>query len=399
MSNVHLGLLSGNEYLVPDEKEGKLKRRIRGPKSLVPHLTVISDELVGAYQHGITVRDGSMRAGAPGSTFKCRVVLLFWTGDYPAQALSSGTHSKMCHWCTISMHSEVAPEISRRCWCGYRRYLPEDHDMRAHAAFGRPETRAPPASRSHTGYVRAAERNVNHRGYKKDAPYKKSGVKDLSPLAAVPMLNMVWDFLPDMMHIVEGIWKRHIFSMFRGERKPSKPKMRKSWSTKANNNLQLQYRRVLEELPGWELTPEQRKTLDRRSQALGGEPGWLQNNIQICSNFTTLKAHDWLLLMHSAGRYLLRDVFPAGSDRQRCVLGLQEACAQCLTATSPFDTENREHIDSVKTAVVEALSRIEACVPRTELAVMFHVLLHVPDAVYRWNSVRNFWCFFSERCV
>jgi hypothetical protein len=35
--------------------------------------------------------------------------------------------------------------------------------------------------------------------------------------------------------------------------------------------------------------------------------------------------------------------------------------------------------------------------PKTEMAVMFHVLLHVPDAMYRWNAVRNFWGFFGER--
>lgn len=30
---------------------------------------------------------------------------------------------------------------------------------------------------------------------------------------------------------------------------------------------------------------------------------------------------------------------------------------------------------------------------------MFHVLLHVPDAMFRWNAVRNFWGFFGERTM
>lgn len=397
MANVHLAMLSGNEYLVAEGPEGTLKRRVRGPKSLVPHLTVLADELVGAYRNGFTIVDGSMAPGAAGRTFTCRVVLLYWTGDYPAQALASGTHSKMCHWCTL--HSVHAPEISRRCWCDYRRYLPEGHDMRAHAGFGAPEMRFPPPPRTHAGYMRAAKQNRNYRGPEKNAPYKRTGVKWLSPLAAVPLMDMVWDFLPDMMHIVQGIWKQHIFKMFRGERTPARPKRRKTWTDKANDDLMMQHRLVLEQMPRWELEPEARRKLDARSLALGGEAGWLQNNIRVCGNCSTLKAHDWLVLMHSAGRYLLRDVFPAGSDRSRCILALQEACAMCLSATSSYNSENREEIDRVKQRVIEALCLVEACVPRTELPVMFHLLLHVSDAIYRWNAVRNFWCFFNERSV
>jgi hypothetical protein len=53
----------------------------------------------------------------------------------------------------------------------------------------------------------------------------------------------------------------------------------------------------------------------------------------------------------------------------------------------------------MKLAVVHALCKCEAEFPVTELAVMFHALLHVPDCIYRWNSVRNFWSFFGERCM
>ena len=36
--------------------------------------------------------------------------------------------------------------------------------------------------------------------------------------------------------------------------------------------------------------------------------------------------------------------------------------------------------------------------PKTEMSVMFHVLMHVPDAIWRWNAARNFWGFFGEKC-
>ena len=77
---------------------------------------------------------------------------------------------------------------------------------------------------------------------------------------------------------------------------------------------------------------------------------------------------------------------------------LLNATNRCLAVTSAWDSENRETIDEVKLEVVEALCFAEAYLPRTELPVMFHLLLHVPDAIYRWNAVRNFWTFFGERC-
>ena len=67
-----------------------------------------------------------------------------------------------------------------------------------------------------------------------------------------------------------------------------------------------------------------------------------------------------------------------------------------LDMTSPV-SENRDSIDQFKLKVVEALCKCEAAFPVTEMAVMFHIITHVPDAIYRWNSIRNFWSFFGER--
>ena len=68
-----------------------------------------------------------------------------------------------------------------------------------------------------------------------------------------------------------------------------------------------------------------------------------------------------------------------------------------LFMTSAFDAENRDNIDEFKLKIVETLCKCEAALPVTEMCVMFHIVLHVPDVIYRWNSVRNFWSFFGER--
>ena len=159
MSNCHLSLLSANEFWVLDEESGSLRRTVRGPKSLNPHLHVIVDDLLGAYTKGVTVVDASIPEGHDGRRFKCRVCLLFWTGDYPGQALVSGTHSKTCHWCTLK--SEHASEVSRRTWGNYRTYLPGGHNMRKRSGrYGAEDMRPPPPSRTHDSFVEQGVRNT-----------------------------------------------------------------------------------------------------------------------------------------------------------------------------------------------------------------------------------------------
>ena len=58
---MHLALLSPNEFYEIDAESGILRRRVRGPKSLRPHLVVLADDLLGAYTKGVTVCDTTVR--------------------------------------------------------------------------------------------------------------------------------------------------------------------------------------------------------------------------------------------------------------------------------------------------------------------------------------------------
>jgi hypothetical protein len=139
--------------------------------------------------------------------------------------------------------------------------------------------------------------------------------------------------------------------------------------------------------------------MDGRSRYLGGQAGWIRNNLEVITHKSVLTAHDWYLLVQTAGDYLLHDIFPDDVKKVDCLLALKEACNMLISATSAYDSENRQVIDQVKQTVIEALCTVEALFPKTELAVMFHVLAHIPDSIYRWNNVRNFWAFFGERCM
>ena len=139
------------------------------------------------------------------------------------------------------------------------------------------------------------------------------------------------------------------------------------------------------------------KKMDTRSLALAGEPSWIRSGIEVFSKGGGLNSHDWIHLVQSAGDYLLAGLFEAHPLKQRTLFALLKVCNSLLQTSSPYTSENRETIDQLKVEVVEALCLVEIAFPSTELCVMLHLLLHVPDSIYRWNAVRNFWCFFGER--
>jgi hypothetical protein len=52
IENVHLHVIAGGEFLELDTKANILRRRVRGPKSLAPCLSVIANDLIAAYKVG-----------------------------------------------------------------------------------------------------------------------------------------------------------------------------------------------------------------------------------------------------------------------------------------------------------------------------------------------------------
>lgn len=139
------------------------------------------------------------------------------------------------------------------------------------------------------------------------------------------------------------------------------------------------------------------RRLDERSKSLSGEPSWIRSNLEVYTHGSTLTSHDWIQLVQSAGDYVLAGLFPENDRKSSALHALLAVCNAVIRMTSTYGQEDRGEINKLKLEVTEALCHIESVVPRTELAVMFHILLHVPDCIYRWNSVRNFWSFFTER--
>ena len=112
-----------------------------------------------------------------------------------------------------------------------------------------------------------------------------------------------------------------------------------------------------------------------------------------------LNCHDWIQLVQTAGDYVLGGLFANAPRKEEALHGLLAVCNSILQTSSDFQSDNRDLIDDLKVKVVEALVKCESILPATEMPVMLHILLHVPDCIYRWNSVRNYWSFFGERMM
>jgi hypothetical protein len=403
--NTHIAMITANEHLRLDPVTNTVGRVIKGPKSLHPHLMILGDDLYAGYHKGILVTDYTCLRGSPERTFWCRTMLLFWCGDYPAQGKVSeikASGKRHCHWCNIwTPHSKV---MKKHVVGGYRRYLPPTHSRR-YEKWGRStELRQAPENRTHAGVVTDAEANENHTGYEIYAPHHTTGVKRVSPLCYLPYFDIVWDIAPDVMHIIEGILKNHILPLMKGNKLPTMPVKRKKDSQEVYNKTVAQWKRECQNATKWVCTPKQQKMLDQRSRNLGGERGWIRSNRPVCKRTGSLKAHDWLKIAESAGQYIFHNLYE-DTNQNETLMALMQCFSDLVQAHShaehpdyvPDMAATRSNMLALKEKIAMAMTLFDEHFPASEKTIVFHIILHVPDWIHRWGSVRNGWCFYGER--
>ena len=114
------------------------------------------------------------------------------------------------------------------------------------------------------------------------------------------------------------------------------------------------------------------------------------------------KVADWLTFLRSDIPYTFKDV---GPHRPQEAFGeMVEALLLLLDATADYDPDDQTDqttatCRALRDKVAKALCLLERDFPGTELSIAIHELIHVPDFVFRWNAVRNYWCFVVERMV
>lgn len=143
------------------------------------------------------------------------------------------------------------------------------------------------------------------------------------------------------------------------------------------------------------------RSADNRCAMLGGARGFIPNHAAMFQRPGSLKSVDW---MHINGcfEYIFKDLL--SENIAESLFTLSQTIEILLNLHSNIDQEPedgeptaRAGMELIKLKVIRNLCIVEKRLPLTDQCGHLHDLLHVPDAVFRWNAVRNFWSFFNER--
>ena len=117
-----------------------------------------------------------------------------------------------------------------------------------------------------------------------------------------------------------------------------------------------------------------------------------------------LKAVDFMRLSKGAMSYVFAGIFdgPTTAPQQQAFTSFNESLRMCLTTHfnadgHPLTTRLKHLVATLMEQVTETLSLLEMCSPLILFDRLVHILVHVPMAMAKWNSCRNFWCFPSEK--
>jgi hypothetical protein len=105
----------------------------------------------------------------------------------------------------------------------------------------------------------------------------------------------------------------------------------------------------------------------------------------------------------AAWAHLFAGIFPDNlqGPLTRLIQLLQTLHDETSDVSDTEDPDNQEAREErtrrLTQFAVETLCRLETVLPEQKFTPMMHILIHLPLYIQRWNSVRNFWCFFMER--
>jgi hypothetical protein len=126
---------------------------------------------------------------------------------------------KACHWCEGCWPNNKA--YGRCIFGGHHRWLPRGNPLRTDAELA-------PAERTPASVARDAETSFESdlAWDDDDHPRKASGVNGTCALSLLPMFNIIWDIMPDWMHIIKNLMLPHFIKVVKGKRKLMHPHYR-----------------------------------------------------------------------------------------------------------------------------------------------------------------------------
>jgi hypothetical protein len=199
----------------------------REPKQLQAVTFLLVDDLLQGQEEGYRMIDHSLPLGSPDRVFYMRCVLLFMVGDYPGQGkLANMLHSgkQGCHWC-MQRFEHHCP--GHNVALGNRRHLPAHNSLRDDPRFGapcRPDEHPTPPLRAHAQTLATGKEIESTTGTERSRKEKSTGIYGFCFFAFLFLFDVVWDFMPDMMHIIKDLWQGYFIPYFKGDVEPATPK-------------------------------------------------------------------------------------------------------------------------------------------------------------------------------
>ena len=176
--------------------------------------------------------------------------------------------------------------------CAYRWLPPDDPLRRGYSQEG------PPAPRTHAqacAEAKTSDEAAHHPWDRKTHPRLATGINHWSPLSVLNKFDMIWDFCPDMMHIIKTFFDRLLVGVFSGERKPTSFKRTEpvdpGWRASAEDRAEFrgkkrkyegykeQYEKAREAFEGCLFDPVAQKIVDERVKNLVGYPNWIKASL------------------------------------------------------------------------------------------------------------------------
>ena len=378
-------------------------------------MTLVAENLYTGYHVGFDCVDSSV---APTESFKCHVCLLCVVADYPALALVTGfTHAggRPCHWCKVEYKKNMA---THRYTSGFRQFLPPLHEgRRAGGNFDTQELRSPPAYRTHKETVISGLLNRDWQGYKNARPVLTTGVCNWSPLCVVPLFDIVWDAMGDMMHDCLA-YPHHILPVMKGTTALAPPRPLKlvdddpdgitdeeqqaENKEKTRINLERQERHQLEQMAvkGAAISGEMQTTVDARFSRLHGLMKCFgRQDKTVFQKKSSMITSDWTHFLQYADVYAFHGVLEEPyNSAYFSFTGVYRTLLDFTCNTDQTLVEATRSIERLETSIVESLTAFERVWPSCLFSgPVIHSLLHFPRHILRYNSPRNYWCYFNER--
>ncbi len=146
----------------------------------------------------------------------------------------------------------------------------------------------------------------------------------------------------------------------------------------------------------FELSKRMYTKIDERCTDLGGlVPGWIAPGLLPMQHTGSVKAVDCRRLLWHAGDYIFYELF---GEKQKAVESWMDMLRKVELVTADYDNVHAyNEIAELKMQVTTGLTHFEKDWPPQSHCIVAHEVMHLPDSIYIWNSVHNFWAFHLER--